>query len=152
MGYGFSVGPGLPEWGSTLKNDGNFVLGGSQWTNAVTYKGDDVFGTSKNFYDMFVKKYNGEPAYQAADGAACGIAFQKAIEKAGSLDPKKVRDALAGLDFTAFYGQIKFDDRGMNIYKPMVVEQWQDGKKLTVWPAEVASAKPMWPTPAWDKR
>jgi hypothetical protein len=40
----------------------------------------------------------------------------------------------------------------MNIYKPMVVEQWQDGKKLTVWPTEVASAKPMWPTPAWDKR
>lgn len=152
QGYGFSVGPGLPEWGTTLKGDGNFVLGGSQWTNAVTYKGDDVFGTSKNFYDMFVKKYNGEPAYQAADGAACGIAFQKAIEKAGTLDPKKVRDALAGLDFTTFYGQIKFDDRGINIYKPMVVEQWQDGKKLTVWPAEVASAKPMWPAPAWDKR
>ncbi|HEX2911141.1 MAG TPA: amino acid ABC transporter substrate-binding protein [Chloroflexia bacterium] len=152
MGYGFSVGPGLPEWGSSLKKDGDYVFGGSQWTSAVTYKGDDVFGTSKNFYDMFVKKYNVEPAYQAADGAACGIAFQKAIEKAGTLDPKKVRDALASLDITTFYGQIKFDERGINIYKPMVVEQWQDGKKVTVWPADVASAKPQWPVPAWDKR
>lgn len=152
MAYGFSVGPSLPDWGSTLKNDGNFVLGGSQWTSAVTYKGDDVFGTSKNFFDMFVKKYNVEPAYQAADGAACGIAYQKAIEKAGSLDPKKVREALAGLDVMTFYGQIKFDDRGLNIYKPMVVEQWQDGKKATVWPSDIASAKPQWPTPAWDKR
>lgn len=152
MGYGFSVGPSLPDWGSTLKNDGNFVLGGSQWTSAVTYKGDDVFGNSKNFFDMFVKKYNVEPAYQAADGAACGIAFQKAIEKADSLDPKKVRDALAGLDIMTFYGQIKFDDRGINIYKPMVVEQWQDGKKTTVWPSNIAAAKPQWPTLAWDKR
>ncbi len=151
--FGFSVGPGLPDWGSSLKNDGNFALSGSQWTQAVTYKGDDVFGTSKNFYDQFKAKYNVEPAYQAASGAACGIAFQKAIEKAGSLDPKKVRDALASLDSMAFYGQLKFDERGVNIFKPMVVEQWQDGKRVTVWPTEVAAGgKAQWPTPEWGKR
>ncbi len=152
QGFGFSVGPGLPEWGSTLKNDGNFVVAGSQWTPAVTYKGEDVFGSAKVFNDMYIAKFKGEPSYQAASGAACGLAFQKALEKAGSLDPKKVRDALAGLDYMTFYGQIKFDERGINIFKPMAVEQWQDGKKVTIWPAEVASVKPQWPTPAWDKR
>ncbi len=150
--FAFTVGPGLPEWNTTLKTDSNFTMGGSQWTPSVSYKGEDVFGTSKVFFDSYVKKYNGEPSYQAASGAACGIAFQKAIEKAGSIDPKKVRDSLAGLDFVSFYGQIKFDERGINIFKPMAVEQWQDGKKMTIWPADVASAKPLWPTPAWDKR
>jgi len=152
VAMGFSVGPGLPEFGDNLKADANYVLSGSQWTQALTYKGDDVFGTSQKYYDEFVKKFGNPPSYQAASGTACGIAFQKAIEKAGDLDPKKVRDALAGLDVMSFYGQLKFDDRGVNIYKPMVVEQWQDGKKLTVWPGEVAQTKVQFPTPAWDKR
>ena len=63
-----------------------------------------------------------------------------------------VRDALAKLDFVSFYGQIKFDERGINVFKPMAVEQWQEGKKVTVWPADAANGKPIWPTPAWDKR
>ena len=33
-----------------------------------------------------------------------------------------------------------------------LVEQWQDGKRLTVWPANVAEAAPLYPQPAWDKR
>ena len=34
-----------------------------------------------------------------------------------------------------FYGRIKFDSRGVNIYKPMAVEQLQpDGHKYTVFP------------------
>jgi branched-chain amino acid transport system substrate-binding protein len=63
-----------------------------------------------------------------------------------------VRDELAKLDVTTFYGQIKFDERGVNITKPMVVQQWQDGKLATVWPADVASEKPLYPAPGWDKR
>jgi hypothetical protein len=63
-----------------------------------------------------------------------------------------VRDAIAKLDFVSFYGQIKFDERGINIYKPMAVEQWQAGKRNTVWPNEAANAKPLWPTPAWSAR
>jgi branched-chain amino acid transport system substrate-binding protein len=51
-----------------------------------------------------------------------------------------------------FFGQVKFDDRGVNIYKPMVVEQWQGSKKFTVWPADVASGKVLWPAADWDKR
>ncbi len=55
------------------------------------------------------------------------MAFQYALERAGSLDPEKVRDALAKLDVTTFYGILKFDSRGLNVYKPMVVNQIQNG-------------------------
>ncbi|NWJ49046.1 MAG: amino acid ABC transporter substrate-binding protein [Chloroflexi bacterium] len=152
VAMGFSVGPGLPEFADNLKADANYVLGGSQWTSAVKYKGTDIFASSQKYYDDYKKKFGVEPAYQAADGTACGLAFQYALEKAGTLDPTKVRDTLAGLDIMTFYGQIKFDDRGANIYKPMVVEQWQSGKKVTVWPNDVAETKMLFPTPAWDKR
>jgi hypothetical protein len=53
----------------------------------------------------------------------------------------------------SFYGQIKFDERGVNIYKPMAVEQLQtDGKKYTVFPVDVAEQKIVYPMLAWDQR
>ncbi len=151
-GFAFSVGPSTPDFQTTLKGDADFVFGGSQWTPFLKYNGDDLFKTPANYNDMYVKKYAHDPSYQSAESTACGIAFVKAIEKAASTDKKAVRDALAKLDFVSFYGQIKFDERGINIYKPMAVEQWQAGKKNTVWPAEAANAKPLWPTPAWSAR
>jgi branched-chain amino acid transport system substrate-binding protein len=75
-----------------------------------------------------------------------------AIEKAGSLDPQKVRDALQNLDVVTFYGILKFDSRGINVYKPMAVNQIQNGQLMTVWPLGVQNAKPAYPTPPWHAR
>jgi len=151
-GYGFSVGPSIPDFQTTLKDAANFVFGGTQWTPVLKYQGDDLFKTPANYFELYKKKFSHEPSYQSAESTACGLAFVKAIEKAGSFEPMAVRDALAKLDFVSFYGQIKFDERGINVFKPMAVEQWQEGKKVTVWPADAANGKPIWPTPAWDKR
>jgi branched-chain amino acid transport system substrate-binding protein len=151
-GFGFSVGPSIPDFQTTLKADANFIFGGSQWTADLKFVGDDLFKTPANYNAVYLRRFGYEPAYQSAQSTAAGIAFHKAIEKAGSLSAKAVRDAIAKLDFISFYGQIKFDERGINIYKPMVVEQWQDGKKATVWPPDVATAKPRWPTPPWSSR
>ncbi|MFN8536904.1 MAG: amino acid ABC transporter substrate-binding protein [Thermomicrobiales bacterium] len=151
-GYAFSVGPSIPDFQTTLKGDADYVLGGTQWTPVLKYQGTDLFKTPGAYNDQYKARFGYEPAYQSADGTACGVAFVKAIETAGTLDPAKVRDAIAKLDFMSFYGQIKFDDRGINIYKPMAVEQWQKGQKVTVFPADVANGKALWPTPAWNAR
>jgi len=148
-GFGFSVGPGTPDFQTTLQNDANYVLGGTQWTPSLKYNGDDLFKTPENYNTLFKQKFGYEPAYQSADGTAAGVAFVKAIESAGSTDPAKVRDAIAALNFTSFYGVIKFDSRGINVDKPMAVEQWQSGRRVTVWPADVAEAKALWPFPGF---
>jgi branched-chain amino acid transport system substrate-binding protein len=152
---GFSVGPSSPEFRASLKENADYIFGSTQWTDALKYNGDDLWKTPKAFAEAFTAKhpdYTSIP-YQVAESTAALVAYQKALEKAGSLDPQKVRDALAGLDFMSFYGQIKFDERGVNIYKPMAVEQLQsDGKKYTVWPSDVAEKEIMYPMPAWDKR
>ncbi len=151
--WGFSVGPATPEFRDSLKKDADYIFGGAQWTVALKYNGNDVFKTPDNYTKLFMAKYSYEPPYQSAESSAAVITYQKAIEAAGSFDPDKVRDALAKLDFVSFYGQIKFDERGINTFKPMAVEQLQtDGKKHTVWPADVAEAKPQYPAPTWDKR
>lgn len=150
--YGFSVGPSIPDFQTTLKADANYMFGGTQWTPDLKYNGDDLWKTPTNYNEAFKKRFGYAPSYHSAESSAAGIAFVKAIEAAGSLDANAVRDAIAKLDFMSFYGQIKFDSRGINVTKPMAVEQWQNGKRVTVWPADAASAKPMWPTPPWGSR
>lgn len=151
-GFAFSVGPGTPDFQTTLQNDANYVLGGVQWTPSLKFNGDDVFKTPEAYNNLYKETFSYEPAYQSADATAAGVAFVKAIEAAGSIEPAKVRDAIAALNFTSFYGVIKFDSRGINVEKPMAVEQWQNGRRVTVWPADVAETKALWPTPAWGSR
>lgn len=150
--FGFTVGPGTPDFITTLGNDANDVISSSQWTPQVSYTGTDVFKTAKNFEQLYVAAYGHEPAYQSADAAASGIALQNAIQNAGSIDPKKVRDALANLDVMTFYGQLKFNAQGQNTFKPMVTIQIQNGKVVTVYPANVANAAMVYPSPAFGIR
>jgi len=150
---GFSVGPTAPEFRKALGKDADYVFGAAQWTPELKIKSDDVFGTPQNFAKLYKAKYGEEPPYQAAESAAALIAYQKAIEKAGSLDRKKVRDALASLDYMSFYGRLKFNEKGMNVYKPMAVMQnYTDGKLYTVWPKEAATKPPLYPFKPWDQR
>ncbi len=150
---GYSVGPDTPDFRKTLGKDADYVFGGTQWSPTAKYKGAPGFiSDSKVYAAEFQKKYGHVPDYHNAESTATCLAFQYAIEKAGTLDPKAVRDALASLDVVTFYGLLKFDSRGINVYKPMAVNQIQNGQLMTVWPTGVQNAQPMYPTPPWNKR
>ena len=151
--FAYSVGPSTPDFITALGKDADYVYGGSQWTPQVKYTPAFYLSVAE-YVAAYKAKYPGlgDPDYHVAESTAACLALQRAIENAGSLDPKKVRDALAALDVTVFFGQVKFDSRGINIYKPMVVEQIQKGVHHTVFPADVADAQPMYPTPSWDQR
>ncbi|MGE5263733.1 MAG: amino acid ABC transporter substrate-binding protein [Acidobacteriota bacterium] len=155
--WGFSVGPTSPEFRNSLKKDADYVFGGAQWTEDLKLTGDDAFGTPQGFAKQvrakFPGAYDATVPYQVAESAAAVVTFQKAIQAAGSLDPEKVRDALAKLNFDSFFGHIQFDDRGINIFKPMAVMQNQtDGSIYTVGPVNAAQKDFQYPAPLWDKR
>jgi branched-chain amino acid transport system substrate-binding protein len=151
--YGYSVGPDTPEFVNTLGKDANDVLGGAQWSEAVQYKGAPGFyRTAKEYAEAFDKMYHKRPDYHNAESTAACLAFQYALQKAGTLDREKVRDALANLDVITFFGLLKFDPRGINMYKPFVVNQIQSGKLVTVWPLTIANAKLKYPAPPWNQR
>src|SRR6266496_6735914 len=48
-GFAFSVGPSIPDFQTTLQNDANYVFGGTQWTSALKYQGDDLFKTPEAY-------------------------------------------------------------------------------------------------------
>ena len=125
----------------------------SQWELQVNYKPD--FGpTTAEFAKAFEAKFKHKADYHAASGYAAGVVLEKAIEKAGSLDPKKVTDALNATDFTTFFGHIKFatdpGHHGLQTEHSMVLAQWQkpkDGKlaRQVVWPKAAQSADLIYP-------
>jgi len=149
------VGPSSPEFRANLKQDADYLFGATQWTSALRYVGEDAWKTPQAYAQAFKAKYPHYSVipYQVAESSAAVIVYQKAIEKAGTLDPKKVRDAIAALDVMTFYGKVKFDSRGVNIYKPMAAEQLQpDGNKYTVYPSDVAEKQAIYPMPPWNQR
>lgn len=128
-----------------------YTLCGAQWAPSLSYS-DALFGKASDYAALYQKTY-GEPApYQAAESSAAVQVYADAFERAGSLDPKAVRDALAATDMQTFYGPIKFDETGKNAGKPMVLFQVQDGKYVVVWPEKWAEAKLRAPAPGWDER
>lgn len=151
--YAYSVGPDTPDFRKSLGKDADYVFGGTQWSVTAKYSGAPGFiSSSQEFAKAFEAKYGHAPDYHNADSAAGCLAFQYAIQNAGSLDPQKVRDALSNLNVVTFYGPLRFDSRGINIYKPMAVNQIQNGQLVTVWPRIVADGIPEYPTPEWSKR
>jgi branched-chain amino acid transport system substrate-binding protein len=84
--------------------------------------------TSKIFLDAYRKQYNKEPAAVTALGFDGYLVARAAIEKAGTLDTVKIRDAInATKDFPGAAGVINFDaDR--NATKDAVIKTVKDGK------------------------
>jgi branched-chain amino acid transport system substrate-binding protein len=152
---GFTIGPSTPEFRNNLKADADYIFGATQWTSALQYKGDDPWETPRAFATAFKARHPGyeDVPYHVAESSASLVAYQRALEKAGSLNLEAVRDALENLDINTFYGRIKFDERGMNVYKPMAVEQLQpDGKRYTVFPFDVSEKQALYPMPPWNSR
>jgi branched-chain amino acid transport system substrate-binding protein len=148
--YGYSVGPDTPEFRAALGVDAQAVLGSAQWSPAVTYVGvSGFYRTAAAYSAAFERQYGHTPDYHDADATAACLAYAYALQAAQTIDRPRVRDALAGLNVTTFFGQIKFDERGVNVYKPMVVNQIQGSRLVTIYPYRLANARFIYPAPAW---
>jgi len=95
-------------------------------------------------------KYGTFITHEALIHAAAVDAVAKAMEKAKSADPQKVREALATLDYCGDLaaavpgGCIKFDQTGLNTSSFPVMVQWRGDVPVTVYPPEAAKQKPLW--------
>ncbi len=117
-----------------------------QWHESLAYR-DEVFGSAADFAKAFRDAYRYEAPYQAAQSAAAVHVYADAFKRAQSLDPEKVRDAIAATELNTFYGPVKFDEAGRNVAKPMVLSQVLHGKYVVVAPAKWATDKPVIPRP-----
>jgi len=111
------------------------------------------------FNQKFNAKCGYNPAGESVDAYVAMYVLADALERAGSLDPKAIRDALAatklssGPAMVASYDSIEFDQTGQNKNAALCIVQINDmGKgleRLTVWPkgARHAGYTPVFPAP-----
>lgn len=122
-------------------------FGGDGWDSPSTFTLGDIVGNCffANHYSSddprpsvqeFVRKYEAEygrtPDAMAILGYDAGDVMADAIGRAGRIDPKAIRDALAGTkEFPGASGVITIDEN-RNAIKPLVIVAVENGKTKTV--------------------
>lgn len=107
------------------------------------------------FVEEYTKRYGLPPAYCGYSSYDMVYVIAEAIKRAGSTDPDKLVDALEQTDYIGTSGREQFygrDDPFTHTlkYGPGLITgvhlQWQNGKQVAIWPAEVANGKIAFPS------
>ncbi|HYM50491.1 MAG TPA: amino acid ABC transporter substrate-binding protein [Candidatus Limnocylindrales bacterium] len=117
------------------------------WTAAAKAYGNPTF------VQKFLAKFGGSAGDISADAAeaySVGQVVDQAATKAGSIDNKKLIDALHSGTYQTVQGPISFDSIGQPHGVGVYIEQWQGGSALFVYPPQAALAKPEYPKPTWQ--
>ncbi len=123
-----------------------YALCANQWHETLGYR-DEMFGSAGDFAKLFRETYGYQASYEAAESAAAVHVYADAFKRAQSLDPEKVRDAIAATELDTCSGPVKFDATGRNVAKPMVLTQVRHGRYVVVYPDHLATDQPVIPRP-----
>ncbi|HEV8306073.1 MAG TPA: amino acid ABC transporter substrate-binding protein [Methylomirabilota bacterium] len=145
--YEVTVGGDLPKFYELLGKNAEYVYGATQWEPELPYPG------TKDFVEAYRKEFPGaDLSYHSAGGYAGCQVLVEGVRRARSLDGEKIRGEILKLNLNTVYGAFRVDDDGFQVAHKMVMFQWQDGKKVIVWPEDLAAGKARFPTPAWNQR
>jgi branched-chain amino acid transport system substrate-binding protein len=143
------VAAAINRFRDTVGSRADGFLAPSQWEPQVRYP--VRYGPSATeFRDRYLATATVPIDYPAAQAYAAGLVAQRCLEHAGTLAAGALRDAAARLHVTTFYGPYGIDpSTGIQVAHQILVTQWQGGKKVVVWPRELAEAEPCYPAPPW---
>jgi branched-chain amino acid transport system substrate-binding protein len=148
--YSFTVGVPSADFRQALGKDANGASGMTAWLPSAALK-DQWFSDAEKFARDWKARFGYEPDYHAAAGVAAVEALVQAIQAAGSIDPQKVRDALANVSFDSLYGRVAFNDKGQ-IGLPQIMVQIQNGEVVPVYAGKEFLNKLQYPLSPWGKR
>jgi branched-chain amino acid transport system substrate-binding protein len=136
---GGSGGFVIPDFYKNVGDLAEGLLGVAHWNHDINTDAQRVNAVFQKQYGEFLFEYAGGLVAQT-------FMIADALERAGSPDAEKVRDAIAALDVSQGYaamcpgGRVKFGPDGKNIYAHPVGVQWQHADLATVFPKEDARA------------
>ncbi len=142
----FGTSGAVVEFQEALESDAEFVYGLSAWEPSLPHPG------ITEFTEAYREAFGRMPSFHAAGAYGSCRLLAQAVEMVGTLDDTAVRDTLLGMETTTVFGPFAVDERGYQVANQGVMIQWQDGEKAVVWPEDLATAEPRFPTPSWDDR
>jgi branched-chain amino acid transport system substrate-binding protein len=123
--------------------------------NRSTFAGGKPGSVPYIFNELYKKKTGGDDLDDVSARALEGfLVLADAINRAGSTDPAKVRDALKATNLPADqmvtgYEGVKFDDKGQNVLASTLVTQMRGGKYVAIWPKARATDTVILPYKGW---
>ena len=137
---------GSRGWPGGDKEIGEYIGELDTWIAGLPWPGND------RLIEDAKKRKGGElPWCNVGTGYMDVQVLANAIERAGSLDREKIREALAKTDMMTVGGPVKVRPDGT--FELLVyLCQWQKGKYIPVWPKKYAVANPAYPIPKWNER
>ncbi|MFO1115457.1 MAG: ABC transporter substrate-binding protein [Beijerinckiaceae bacterium] len=139
---------------STFWKDTNGAVEGVFY-NAVSGPGVAVTPKTLPFVEAYQKKYGNFPSYAGYTSYDDVYMIADAIKRAGGTDPEKMVTAMEATNYVGTIGTIAFKPKGdpnphaLKTGKGFITGlmlQWQDGKQVNMWPADVANGKMKWPS------
>ncbi len=135
------------SWPKNLGKDGDYVCHCGGWDFHLKVPG------IKKFNDDYKSSYGSFPEIPAGVAYTCIQILADALQRAGTLEKDKVRDAIASTNMMTVMGPMTFKPNGRGDGKYLqVVSQWQNGNDQLVWPKDQGSAPLAYPIPPWNKR
>lgn len=138
---GFTIGPGLREFGEQLGSDAEGVVGIVQWLRGSRQPG------AQDFAYRFYERYGYSPGVYAVIGYSAGEILEAAIRLAGTTDHDAVREQLRTMYFRSLVGPYSVDETGRQKGRHNYVLQWQNNHRVVVAPEEVAQRALIYPLP-----
>jgi len=131
---------------ATLGKDGDYVYSTNDFHWSVGWPG------AKELNALYEAERKEKPYEGCGYGYASIRIVADAIQRAGSLDRKKIRDALAATDMMTVVGPMKFRANGLRELEYMNVTQYIKGVETMVFPEKWRERLPIYPTPKWNER
>lgn len=141
------------SWEQTVGKDSDFTYASQPW--AFDVKGLGM----QQFVADYTKKLNKAPNDFDQSAFAVIAVIADALERAGTDDRNKLRDAIAATDLEAgkgpvpllSYNGVKFDSSGVNTRANNLIVMSKGQANHVVYPTANAVMAPVWPRPAWSQ-
>jgi len=142
-----------PSFIKAAGNSARYLFDIVEWETDVNKPG------AKEANEKYKAKYGQNLTGEAVDAYVAMYVLKDALERAASLDPAKIREALAATDLSGGpgmivgYDSIKFDGTGQNENASLVMVQINDTgnglERISIWPksARRAGYTPVFPMP-----
>jgi branched-chain amino acid transport system substrate-binding protein len=110
---------------------------------------------AREFAEKYKALYGDYPSYHGPEAYSALYIVKDAIERARSLDPADIRNAMKETKMMTIFGPIQFQDKdgyqNQNFMETLVLQVIK-GEHETVWPESTASANYVYPIPTWRQR
>lgn len=134
-----------PNFIKELGTDGDLVSGNTNW--------EPYFKTPGNadFVARYKAKYNEDPYYDTAASYSAVVLLAQALRAAGRVDREAIRNWLSTTKTVTLFGDYAVNKDGLQIAKQAAIFQWQNGRRVILWPPSVRDGTLIIPQNFWQK-